>query len=294
MVSTLGCQGQGDILPAKEGVVVAATIFPLADIARNVAGPHAEVVQVLPAGASPHSFSPRPADIVKLQEAKAMFMIGHGLDDWALELTQSLPGMEPLVLNEGIELMEFEHEHGHEDEEENENEEEHEEGLDPHYWLSPTNAKLIARNVAEYLAQLDPQNADAYQENLASYEDKLDSLREEVGQILFEKENRHLVVFHDSWNYFAREFGLEVVGTFQPSPGQEPSPAQLAELYHLVEENDVKTIYSEPQLSPEVLRPFLEDMGLELAVLDPLGGTEGRLSYADLILHNARIIAQSL
>jgi zinc transport system substrate-binding protein len=301
-------------------VKVAATIFPVYDIARQVAGDRAEVVGILPPGTSPHTFNPKPSDLAKLEGSKLVFAIGHGLDNWTESLLENLDGATVVTVDQGISLREFgemhEHEHegeehGHEhDEDEHVGEkhegEEHEgdehgdehghdhEGVDPHYWLDAENASLIAATIAKSLGAVDPENADYYQANLTSLQAEMVELDAELASTLAPAADKGLIMFHDSWNYLAAAYDLEVAGVFQISPGKEPTPQYLKELYETAEKHGVSTVFTEPQLGSTAIQPLIEDLGLNVDTLDPLGGVEGRDSYAALMRYNASTIVSSV
>ncbi len=88
--------------------------------------------------------------------------------------------------------------------------------------------------------------------------------------------------------------GLYIVVTFEPFPGKEPTAKYLEELNKVVKEDNIKVIFSEPQMSNDVLKPFAKDLGLELFVLDPLGGDEGRDSYIETMEYNGNILFEAL
>ena len=277
---------------------IGATIFPLYDIAKNVAGDKIEVVLVAPAGASPHTFEPSPADIKNLSGSRVIFSIGEGLDNWTQAIAAALLGTAVKPVSEGIVLImteedeEEEEENGHHEEAE-EGHEHHHGDTNPHYWLSVPNAKIIAENITAEIILLDPENEAYYRENLSEYNTRLDDADSAVRLMLRNIPNKNIITMHDAWPYFAQEYGLEVVGTFEPFPGREPSAKYLADLAQTAERYDVKTIFSEPQLANQILFPFLQDYGLKLEILDPLGGIENRSSYIETMLYNARAINES-
>ena len=300
--------------PALENegkIKVAATIFPLADIAENIGGDKIEVVNIVKPGASPHTFEVKPSDVKRMNGVELLFAIGGSLDNWTANILSVDESIDLIVVGDGVEKKEFKFEHHHhkntdhvEDhdmhEHENDNDD-HEidyhynhEGYNPHYWLSVKSAKIIAENVAESLIELDPDNEGYYRDNLSDYQEDLDQVALEIEGILENVNNNKLIVFHESWNYFADEFGLEVVGVFALSPGKEPTPRQLAHLYNTAQQYGIKAVFSEPQLSPDTMEPFVEDLDLELYVLDPLGGIGERDSLINLLKYNAQTIKQAL
>lgn len=261
---------------------VGATIFPIYDIARQIAGNEFEVVLLLPPGASPHTFDPQPSLLKDLQGARAIFAIGYGLDDWSGTVVQSIDA-PIVVVDHNIELRVTEEEH----------EDEHG-PVDPHYWLSIHNAEQIAVNIASELSNLDSENANLYMERAEEYVRELEALEAELQGQTASLSNLNILSLHDAWYYFAGEFGLNLVGTFEPSAGKEPTPQYLANLEEEVGEHNVSTLFMEPQLSAASIQAFANDHNLRIAVIDPLGGVEGRNSYIELMRYNIRQVVNAL
>ncbi|MDQ7814699.1 MAG: metal ABC transporter substrate-binding protein [Patescibacteria group bacterium] len=267
---------------------IAVSIFPLGDIARQIAGEEVEIVTILPRGASPHTYSPSPSDLVKMQGSKTLLIIGQGLDDWAANLASDLPGSQVISMDKDIELLQppegiliGEEEEG-------------EEGADPHYWLSAKNGKQIARNISEALVQVAPDKADIFQANLSQFENKMDALDAEIKGLFASKANKKIVTHHDAWQYFTRDYGLDWIGSVVPSPGKNLTPQQLATLQKLIVDNGITTIFIEPQLDPQLSSTLAEDLKLKLVTLDPAGSAEDTKTYDDLLKLNAERIAATL
>ncbi len=276
---------------------VAATIFPLADITSNIAGDKIDVIQILPSGSSPHTFELTPAKVKELSQSEIVFGIGYGLDDWVEDMVDTWPNIEISIVSENIVLKESGHIHEHEDgeeEEEHEEDQEQTDATDPHYWLSLDNARTIAANITSSLEAKFPEFKEYFEENLNTYFDSLNDLKDESLNRFSSLTNKKMATFHDAWQYFADEMGLEIVTTFEPFPGQEPSPQYLVKFQEEITEHDIKVVFSEPQLSNETLQPFANDLDLSLAILDPLGGLDNRQSYIELIKYNTDIIISSL
>ncbi len=272
---------------AKPPLVLAATIFPAADIARHVAGPGTRVIQILPAGASPHTFDLTPGQLRELQAARVIFKIG-GVDDWIDGVAESLPRAAIVPLSRGIALRPS-REHGHDHAAAPGHGE-----FDPHYWLSAANGVIMAGNIAAALSAADPSRAAFYDGNYRAYARELAAVHGEIRKELSALRNNKMVVLHDGWRYFAAAYGLEIAAVFQSSPGREPTPRDLQELYAQVRRLGIRTVFSEPQLSTASLEPLLRDLGLKLAVLDPLGGSLAGDSYAGLLRRDAKVILGAL
>ncbi len=267
---------------------VAATIFPLYDIARNVAGDDLTVVCLLPPGASPHTFEPTPSIIRQISSASAVFAFGHGIDCWAETLADGAE--KPIVVvDTNVPLRRA----LDEDEEEENHDNEYSDGIDPHYWLSIPNAKLIAANIAADLAIRYPDLAEHFTTNLDHYQAELDRTDTQLRETLKLTGNREIVTLHDAWYYFTEEYGLTIIGSFLPTPGREPTPQYLAALGQAVSRSGSKILFSEPQISTDTLQPFIHDHQLKMAILDPLGGTGDHTSYIKTMLANAEIIAKN-
>lgn len=322
LIGVLSAQTQRN----TSGFAIAATVNPVADMAQRVLGDTAEVELILDPGASPHTFELTPRKATRLSQVDAIFGIGHGLDSWA-EDTANIGSAAFITLDEHVDLHcgedvhvhsddehhdEDEHghdDHGHEEDEHGHDEDEHEEdhadeahddeheeetiACDPHYWLSVQSAEHMVEQLVEELSALNPTHADLYAANAATYIEELSALDDEVTETLAGVENPHIITFHDSYHYMAEAYGFEVVGTFEPTPGREPTPRQLAELQDLVGIYNIQTLYSEPQLSDRAVQAFVNDLNVAIMELDPLGGTDGRTSYVELMRYNANIIAQN-
>lgn len=265
---------------------IAATVFPLQDIAKNIVKDKAEVRLILPPGASPHTFEFTPKQVKELQDTKAIFAIGHGLDSWVNRVENSLQGTKIITVDKNITLRQtveiFK----------DEAEEEEEGPIDPHYWLTLPNAKIIAQNIASEIIILDNKNEEFYKKNLEEYINTLDAKDKEFRNKLQNIPNKKIITLHDAWYYFAQEYGISVVGTFEPAAGHEPTPRYLSKLKDAAEKNNIKVIFSEPQISTASLEPFAKDLGLTIRVLDPIEGVTHK-SYIKGMEYNIDTIVET-
>lgn len=256
-----------------DGLKVAATIFPLSDIAKQVAGEQSEVRTLLPAGANPHTFELSPAAVKGLQSVRIVFTVGHGFDDWVNASVDHVEGLKTFRVDEGIDLIRAERE-------------------DPHYWLSIRNVKVIASNMAEALSRLDPPARDMYRANLNRYLAKLDEADEAIRKLLGGSRGRKVITFHDGWRYFARDYGLDVLATVEPSVGSETTPRRLAHLIEMIAKHKIRVLFSEPAVPKRVAESIAQDLNLKLYGLDPFG--DGSRSFLDLMAANAQVVSEAL
>jgi ABC-type Zn uptake system ZnuABC Zn-binding protein ZnuA len=273
---------------ASPRLKVAATIFPLYDLVRNVAGPAVEVVLLLPPGASPHTFEPRPGTMRALTGSKLLFAIGHGLDDWARRLAQGASVPHTLIVDQQIALHASTHTHQEQAPASAPTD------LDPHYWLAVPHAIRIVHTIAETLGSLDAAAQADYRQRAAAYVEQLHQLHAEIRRLLADLPRRHLATFHAAFGYFADAYDLHIVATFEPVPGQEPTPRHVEAFLQQVRAHNLRTLFIEPQLPPAALQSLAPELGVTLKDLDPNGGGPGRDSYIAMMRFNASQIAAAL
>ncbi|MEK7247406.1 MAG: zinc ABC transporter substrate-binding protein [Chloroflexota bacterium] len=289
-IATAAC-GKGDDAPgtgdgaAKLNVV--ATTVQITALAREVGGDKIDLHGIIPAGADAHEYEPTASDLRAVEGADVILRHGMGLDDW-IEDTLGAGDVEPVTVTEGITVQK--------------GEEDGETIDDPHVWHDPTNDKVIVGNIAEALGAADPDNKSAYDANAAAYKQTLDETRDQVQAIINEipEENRKLVTNHDAFGYFARAFGLEVVGAVIPSvsTGSEPSAEDTAALLDTIEREGVKAIFAESSVNPGLATTLANDAGV--TIVDDLYGDSlgepgsGADTVHGMLLANARKIADAL
>ena len=168
---------------------------------------------------------------------------------------------------------------------------------DPHMWLTVPNAMVYVRNIADGLAAADPDNAAAYRERSEAYLAELQALDEEVRAAVagIPQERRVLIVYHDAFQYFAVEYGLELAAAVLPaSPSQQASAAAVAEIIEIVEEHGVGAVYREPQFAADALDAIAEEAGVGVLVLYSGAFTDEIDTYVDLMRFNARSLVEGL
>jgi len=295
---------------------VVVSIHPYADLARQIAGDAADVVTLLPSGASPHAYDPSPSQATALARADVVVMNG-GIDAWLARLVEATaPDAHRLTILETIAFEPVEAQ-DHDD-----HEPDHEEpgasganssgeggasaqGADatartdllyvnPHVWLDPTLAAQAVTAMAETFAAVVPGSAATFRANAEALVEDLMVLDTELAEILAPARGAPFVPFHDAWPYFAQRYGLEVVVTLEPFPGREPSPRYVADAVALVRAAGAAAVFGERQLNPRPAEVVAESAGVMLVVLDPIGGAPGPERYQDLMRENARKIADAL
>ena len=155
--------------------------------------------------------------------------------------------------------------------------------FDVHIWLDPNNAKVIVKEVANELASLDSKNSDFYKMNAKKTVEKLDILIKQIDKSINKKAS--FVTFHDAYQYFEKRFGVEALGALTINTDIQPGAKQIAEIKDLVEDKNIKCIFSEPQFNPKLINMIAKSTGAKTGILDPLGSSykPGKDLYFNLI-----------
>ena len=283
---------------AAEPIKVAASIFPLADIVRQVGKERVSVVTLLPAGASEHAYEPTASQMRQAADAALYVRVGAGMDVWVDRL-MAAARHKPLVITAtgGIPLLQSSSQDLLLKDGKGEHEHDHGNGDDPHVWLDPTIVRdHILPAVTEALARLSPADARVFKVNSRRYALELTRLDMDYTNTLSKLPKRNFIAMHSAWGYLARKYQLKQVAAVETFPGKEPSAKYIAALIKKARELGVTTIFAEPQLSNKAARVIAAELGGKVLVLDPLGSaqTPGRNSYLALMRHNLSILAGGL
>jgi zinc transport system substrate-binding protein len=269
------CARQEEKKPEMKRLVVVATLFPLYDFAKSVAGERAEVTLLLPPGAEPHGFEPKPADIVRLNKADVFLYTSPDMEPWAADILKGLQNRNIEVINtsqgvitgEGQEKKEQrrdlqdKHKHGHPD---------HSGAADPHIWLDFSNAVRMVENIRDGLTKKDPEGKDVYEKNAASFIEQLKALDERFRKGLQACEKKVLVNGgHFAFDYMAKRYGFRYVSVYGVSPDAEPTATTLVKLTRLIRENHLGYIFHEELINPRVAETLARETGATLLKLNP-------------------------
>ncbi len=278
---------------AEEPIPVVVTIPVLKDWAEQVGGTHVRVLSLISGLESEHSYSPKPSDLIALRKARVLLQVGIGLEVWVASLVKNSgnAGLLAVTTSDGIDLI---HGNGAPAGPPPGHDERHPSG-NPHVWLDPENAKIMIRHIAEAFSQVDPAHAGEYRRNEAAYVNRLNELQSELVERLRLVPERRIVVHHPAWPYFARRFGVTVVGEIVTQAGAEPSAHHIQELIAVIRREHVRVVVSEPQLNQKVPDVLARETGARVVVLTPLpGGLPGTATYLDMLRYNGLQLARAL
>lgn len=281
-----GASGSPSASAADYRIVASTSLF--ADLARLALGDAVQIDAIVPAGIDVHTFEPAPSDVSTIAGADLVLMNGLGLDDWVVSLVDAAQQSDAniLRLGEGLDAYGFEYLIDGD-------------GVrDPHVWLDPSAAEIFLQQIASRVVTDRPSITSVVR---AALDEGRASLRaqSQAAQSAFSaipQSRRTIVTFHDAFGYYARAYGITIVGVAVAAPGQDPSAREIAALIDAIRAAGVTTIFSEVQFPSKVLDSIAAETGATvLADLysDALGAAPGD-TYLGAMQANATAIAESM
>ena len=260
---------------ASEGrsgkLIVVATLFPLYDFARNIAGDRAEVRLLLPPGQEPHSFEPRPADIVMLNRADIFIYTNRFMEPWSEKLLKGTDSSRLIVVDasQGVNFMKVDNAGDHKQHKNGGVEDEHRaQGSDPHIWLDFGNAQKMVDTIAAAFITKDPGNKEVYQKNAGAYKARLEVLDRAYQKGLVNCQKKIFINGgHYTFGYLASRYGLRYRAAYGFSPDAEPTARNLADISNTLRQEGLKHLFYEELLSPRVADTIAKETGAALLKL---------------------------
>ncbi len=244
---------------------VTVSIAPQRYFVEKIGGEFVDVNIMVPPGADPHTYEPKPRQVVGLSKSILFFAIGLQFEtSWLGRFRGVNQEIKIVHTDEGIEKLPSHHEtatrgsHSHE-----------EYLFDPHIWLSPRLVMKQAERILDALVETDPAHADAYRLNYTRFIEELESLDRYI-QSVFQssKGQRRFLVFHPSWGYFARDYGLEQIAI--EIDGKEPKPVELVGIFDTAKKLGIRVIFVQPQFSVKSARMIADAIGGTIVYADDL------------------------
>ena len=265
----ISCQGK-ESGTAQGRLEVVTTLFPLYDFARNVCGGRAEVSLLLPPGMEPHSYEPKPADVVRLSRAGVFVYTGPDMEPWAEDILKGTrnPGLQVIRADQGTHpgpkppprvsgqgARHREHDHATD-------------ASDPHIWLDFDNAMRMVDNIRDGLIRKDPAGREVYERNAQAYNEKLRDLDNRYRENLKGCRVRTIISGgHSAFSYLARRFGFDYVSVYGFSPDAEPTPGRLARVTRTLRATGSRHLFYEELIDPRVARTIASETGASLVRL---------------------------
>jgi ABC-type Zn uptake system ZnuABC Zn-binding protein ZnuA len=241
--------------PSGQPITVVTTTTVFADIVRNVGGDLVDVTSLVPKNGDVHTFEPKPADVRSVARARLLVMNGLGLDDWLAKTISNASSSGTPLVKLAVDLPGVSLLPGEDPGTEN-----------PHLFMDPKYVELYVDRIAAGLKQVDPGDASRIDAQAAAYKSRLAALdiwvRDQVSTIPLQ--NRKLVTFHDAFPYYAREYGITIVGVAIAAPGQDPSAGYTAALIDAIRKAGVKAIFSESQFPAKLVDQLAAETGTKV------------------------------
>ena len=248
---------------AAEKIDVFVSILPLKYLVEQVGGDFVDVSVMVKPGADPHTYEPKPKQMVSLSKATAYFTIGITFEDvWLPKFKAVNPKMVIIHADENIEKIPMktdsfnsrpDHDHGL---------------LDPHVWTSPPLVKTICKNILTGLVKIDAARQSIYTDSHGKFEKEINRIHGELQSIFAGKKGLSFMVFHPAWGYFAEAYGLNQIPI--EIEGKKPKPAQLKRLIEYARNHGIKIIFVQPQVSNQNAKIIAKAIDGEVVQADPL------------------------
>jgi len=261
-----------------EPIKIAASIYPITVLVEEIGGDRVDVTTIIPPGVDPHHFEISPSSMKAVYESDAIFLVGADFDSHVI-------GGEPPGTQIRVEFCESLSdsliELGH--------------TFNPHFWLDPILAGKMGEFIGRTLIATDYDNHSYYEQRMARFAARIDSLHADVKERLAASGFKTFVSFHPAWTYFARRYGLTEVGVIERYPEHEPSAKWVAGLIRDIQQSDVEILIVERASDPGVVSSLAKDTGLKALTLDPIGdpNVPGGDNYFGLMGNNVYLIEQA-
>jgi ABC-type Zn uptake system ZnuABC Zn-binding protein ZnuA len=272
-----GCAGSAAAPPAHLRVVATTTL--LASLASSVGAGRADVVSLMPVGASPETYQPSPADVGRLHDAQIILENGAGLEAWLDPLLRSVQNAQAKLItcSTGLPVID----------------------RNPHLWLDPVYARAYVRTMRDAFVAADPGGAKTYRTNAALLDAQLADLDARIRRRIaaLPANRRAMIVFHNAWLYYNRRYGLQTLGVVEEYPGTEPSAEHLARLVDAARAAHLHTLFAEPEYNPKLLDAVARSAGIAtIAVLydDSVGTSPATRDYLTMLRTDTQTIVTGL
>ncbi|CAG37789.1 metal ABC transporter solute-binding protein, Zn/Mn family [Desulfotalea psychrophila] len=225
----------------------------------SIAGGNVQVQIMVNPGANPITYEPKPSQMIALSRSIAYFSIGVPFEQAWLDRIRGVNShMNLIPTDKGIKKRKMTAQHGADGP-----------GTDPHIWLSPRLVKVQALTIKDALIKLIPEKQSVFEKNYRTFLLQIDQLEQEIGASLLGQADKKFLVFHPSWGYFARDFGLTQVAI--EIEGKEPKPAQLTAIIKECQQAGIRIIFAQPQFSQRSARTIAKAIRGQVILIDPLG-----------------------
>ena len=220
-----------------------------------------------------HDYSLSTKDLKTLSNADILIINGAGMESFLDDVIDEYSDLKIIEASNGISLIE------------DTDHDEHEHDVNPHVWVSISKNIEEVSNIAKELSAFDPNHASEYEANADAYIAKLENLRTEMHAALDNVNNKDIITFHEAFPYFAEEFNLNIAGVIEVEPDSEPSAKEVENIISIINEKNIKALFTEPQYSSKIADTIAKETGASIYTLDPIvTGDANEDAYDDYIV----------
>lgn len=249
---------------------IVASIKPVHSLVAGITQGVSEPKLLMSSKQSPHHYSLRPSERRMLAEADLVFWIGPNMESFMPRILSSLKNKQKsisLIETQGLKLLplrQTDHdEHGHNETEQALSK------MDAHFWLNTYNADILVDAISQQIIRIDPEHTQQYQSNSQRLHHQIAQLRKKLQQSLSTVKSPFLT-YHDGYQYFETEFGLNNAGFITASELQ-PGARRISELKKLIKEQDIECIFYDAPAEPAILKSLQTNSKTRTFMLDPVG-----------------------
>ena len=236
-----------------------------------------------------HDYVLSTTELVTLAKADALVINGAGMEGFMDKVISNFNTLDIIDSSTGIDVI------NNECDEEHHSHEGHSHEINTHIFVSIRNYIKQVQNICDRLAELDDVNADEYKQNTAEYILKLKELEQEIENAMATIGNRNIVTFHNTFDYFAKDYGLNVIGTIENEHGKNPSAGEIAELVENINKNNVQAIFVEPEYNVKIVDAIAKETGAKVYTLNPVTSGENKKNeYINIMRENLKVLKEAL
>lgn len=268
-----GCGNSSKETLVDGKINVVTSFYPLYDFTRKIGGDYVHAINLVPAGVEPHDWSPKSHDMSNMTKAQLFVYQGAGFEGWVNDFLASLrsdSSLKTIEASKGAQFIKASSEDGYTEKENSSQKEDMQ--IDPHLWLSPNNAKIMATNIKDGLIEVDPAHKAEYEKNYERFMAQLTDLDTRFKQELSQTSKKEIAVSHQAFGYLCHDYGLIQMPIMGMSPDSEPTAKDLQYIQTFIKEHNVKYIFFEELVSDKLAKTLAKDAKVDTMVLNPLEG----------------------
>ena len=251
------------IIYAKVNVVV--SIIPEVTLVKAIGQDKVKVIAMVKPGNSPHTYEPKPSQMIAISKADIYFSIGVEFEkSWLKKFQNQNQTMRVIDISKGISKI----------------------GHNPHIWTTPTNLKMLAKNIYDGLVTIDKKNKEYYNRNYQVLLSKLEKTNNTIQSILKNIPSKSkFLVFHPAWGYFAKQYNLVEVPI--EIDGKSPKPKDIIKIIQKAKQNNIRAIFTAPEFSKKIANQIANELGIQVVQISPLSPniTQNIINLAKTIAH---------